>query len=61
MHFNAYPELYNYANSLLVYFSHNLDTGTRAVLTSTIAHNILTHCFLLTTTTTALKFSIMLK
>jgi len=28
MHFNVYPELHKHAHSLLVYFLHNLDTGT---------------------------------
>ena len=35
MHFSAYPELHKHARSLLVYFLHNLGTGT--ALTDVVA------------------------
>ena len=38
MHFNAYPELHKHARSLLVYFLHNLGTGT--ALTDVVANVI---------------------
>jgi len=37
MHFNAYPELHKHARSLLLYFEHNLGTGTRTALTNVVA------------------------